>query len=107
MSFELNCMQLRELRPFLDERLRLTALPAKNKKKLLAIYYLAGKIEPDYRYSEAEIGDLLDRWTVFHDPATLRRELYNKHLINRTEDGTSYWLEAEIPSSEDFVAQHI
>lgn len=34
-----------------------------------------------------EISDLLDERSTFHDPATLRRELFNKHLLNRTEDG--------------------
>lgn len=34
---------LPDLKPFLDENLRLTAIPAKNKKKLSALYYLAGK----------------------------------------------------------------
>ena len=29
---------------------------------------------------------LLDAWTCFHDPATLRRELYNKRLLNRTAE---------------------
>lgn len=32
---------LSELRPFLDTQGRLTALPAKNKKKLAALWYLA------------------------------------------------------------------
>ena len=41
-------------------------------------------------YSEAEINTLLDEWTVFHDPATLRRELFNHFLLNRTADGRQY-----------------
>ena len=37
--------ELSGLRPFLDADGRLTALPAKHKKKLLALWYLAGKLE--------------------------------------------------------------
>ena len=48
---------LPDLKPFLDENLRLTAIPAKNKKKLSA---LAGKIEPNRDYTEPEINDILD-----------------------------------------------
>ncbi len=77
---------LGELTPFLDESGRLSAFPAKHKKKLLALWYLAGKIEGGRQYSEPEINDLLDEWTLFHDPATLRRELYNKRLVDRTTD---------------------
>ena len=51
---------LPDLKPFLDENLRLTAIPAKNKKKLSALYYLAGKIEPYRDYTEPEINDILD-----------------------------------------------
>ena len=71
---------LPDLKPFLDENLRLTAIPAKNKKKLSALYYLAGKIEPNRDYTEPEINDILDDWTCFHDPATLRRELFTRDL---------------------------
>ncbi len=93
--------------PFLDEQGRLTAIPAKNRKKLTALWYLAGKIEPEKTYTEFEINDLLDEWTTFHDPATLRRELYNKQLLERTVDGKAYWKATDIPPVEKFVALHI
>ena len=66
--------ELSQLMPFCDANGRLTALPAKHKKKLMALWYLAGKIAAGRRYTEPEINDLLDEWTRFHDPATLRRE---------------------------------
>ena len=37
--------KISELLPFLNERGQLTALPAKHKKKLMALWYLAGKLE--------------------------------------------------------------
>lgn len=51
---------LPDLKPFLDENPWLTAIPAKNKKKLSALYYLAGKIEPNRDYTEPEINDIID-----------------------------------------------
>ena len=77
----------------------MTALPAKHKKKLMALWYLAGKIEAGRQYTEPEINDLLDEWTRFHDPATLRREMYNRRLLDRCADGSAYWAE-EKPERE-------
>ena len=58
-------------------------------------------------YTESEINDVIDEWTAYHDPATLRRELYNCGLLNRTADGRKYWLAGEIPSYVDFMARHL
>lgn len=84
---------MEELQPFLDERGRLTALPVKQGKKQLAIAYLAEKFEAGKRYSEKEVNALLKEWHTFGDPATLRRELYNRYFLNREPDGSAYWLE--------------
>lgn len=96
---------LSELTPFLDADGRLTALPAKHKKKLLTLWYLAGKLGAERQYAEPEINDLMDGWTLFHDPATLRRELYNKRLLERTPDCSRYWKAKEIPALEDFLEE--
>lgn len=98
--------KISELLPFLNERGQLTALSAKHKKKLMALWYLAGKLEAGRQYTEPEINDLLDGWTTFHDPATLRRELYNKHLLSRTEDCRRYWKEATAPLAA-FLAEYL
>lgn len=93
--------------PFLDGQGRLTAFPAKNKKKLAALWYLAQKVQAERVYTESEINDLLDEWTTFHDPATLRRELYNKHLIDRTADCKSYWKEVEASPLTEFISRYL
>ena len=98
---------LRDLLPFLDESGRLISLPAKHKKKLLALWYLAGKVEAGREYSEPEVNDLLDEWTLFHDPATLRRELYNKRLLDRTTDCRRYWKVEDIPALEAFIQKYV
>ena len=99
--------ELSEIRPFLDINGRLTAIPAKYKKKLIALWYLAGKFEAGRQYSEAEINELLDEWTLFHDPATLRRELYDKKLLNRTKDCRCYWRVEKLPELEEFIERCI
>lgn len=99
--------ELSQLMPFCDANGRLTALPAKHKKKLMALWYLAGKLEAGRQYTQQEINDLLDEWTLFRDAATLRRELFNKRLLHRTADGASYWRAEDIPPLAAFMAQYI
>lgn len=98
--------ELSALRPFLDADGRLTALPAKERKKRMALWYLAGKLEDGRLYSEPEINALLDEWTLFHDPAALRREMYNKRLVDRTADGGRYWKGKSIPPLAAFMDGH-
>lgn len=98
---------LSDVKPFLDKEGRLISLPAKHKKKLMVFWYLAGKIEAGRQYTEPEINDLLDEWTIFHDPATLRRELYNKRLLNRTADCNYYWKAEKIPTLEEFIEKYV
>lgn len=98
---------LLDLAPFLDREGRLISFPAKHKKKLIALWYLAGKIKADRQYTESEINALLDEWTLFYDPATLRRELYNKRLLNRTTDCSSYRKADNIPAFEEFIKHYV
>ncbi len=74
----------------MDERGRLTALPTKRKKKLIALSYLADSIPADTVYAEMQFNELLNTLHTFRDPATLRRELYDFFLINRSRDGSEY-----------------
>ena len=98
---------LKELRPFFDSEQRLTAMPSKYRKKLLALWYLAQKLDGGRTYTEPEINDLLDAWALFDDPSTLRRALYNKMLLNRTNDCKTYWKADVIPPLTDFLARYL
>lgn len=89
------------LHNFLDERKRLTAFPAKRKMKLYALLYLAQKIEAGKDFTEREINDILLDWHAFADPATLRRELYDYHFLDRSRDGKVYRLAEKQPTSEE------
>lgn len=89
------------LRNFLDEKKRLTGFPAKRKMKIYALFYLAEKFEEGKDYTEREINDLLLSWHTFADPATLRRELYDYHFLDRSVDGRVYRLGATPPTMEE------
>ena len=89
------------LRNFLDGDKRLISFPAKRKMKVYALFYLVGKFEPGQDYTEREINDLLLSWHTFADPATLRRELYDYHFLDRSRDGKVYCLAETQPKPEE------
>ena len=88
------------LRHFLNEAGKLTAFPAKRKMKIYCLIYLAQKFEPEKDYSEQEINVSLLDWHTFADPATLRREMYDYHFLDRSRDGKVYRLSQPQPTAE-------
>ena len=84
-----------QLRGFLDSEQRLKTWPAKPNKQQLALEYLASKFEASRDYSEKEVNEILNHHHTFGDPALLRRELFMKFFLNRTDDGRRYWKEGE------------
>ncbi len=97
-------MDMKELSGFLADG-RLTQMPAKQKKRMLALTWVAKHIPAGRRYSEKEFNDLLNLLHSFHDPAWLRRELYDHGLIDRDPAGKEYWLNPEAPSLAEQPAE--
>lgn len=66
---------------------KLKEIPASRKKRFVILKWLAEKFQPDIRYPESEVNEIISR----HHPdfATLRRELIGNHLMER-ENGV-YW----------------
>lgn len=95
-----------ELKNFLDGSGKLVQFPARRKMKLEALAYLAEKFEQGREYTEKEVNELLLAWHTFHDPATLRRELYDGRFLGRAGDGTVYWKEEGRNGIPDSVKKH-
>ena len=89
------------LRNFLDANGKLTAFPAKRKMKIYCLFYLAEKFDAEKEYTERQINDLLLSWHTFADPATLRRQLYDYHFLDRSADGRLYRKGATPPTMEE------
>src|SRR5262245_7319271 len=69
------------LRNFVDERGRITALPAREAKRRLVLEYCAQRFEPGRKYDEKQVnGRLLE---VYDDHVTLRRFLVDEGLLAR------------------------
>jgi hypothetical protein len=84
-----------ELKNYLDDQERLKEWPSKRNRgrfQQLALEYLASKFEPDLYYTEKEVNALLNQHHTFGDPALLRRELFERGLVDRVRDGSAYWL---------------
>jgi hypothetical protein len=88
------------LKGFLDKNYKLKSWPSRKhrEKQLLALEYLAAKFETGREYSEKEVNEILNQNHTFGDPAMLRRELFMKRLLDRTVDGSRYWLPVKISS---------
>lgn len=90
-----------DIKNFLDEQGRLKQFPVKRRMKLAALFYLAQKLEPGKSYRERQINDLLNEWSTFGDPATLRRELYDFGFVDRAADGSVYTLADPQPEPDN------
>ncbi len=94
-----------ELRRFLDVEGKIVDWPARRKDQVLILQYLAEQFEPGRQYSEKAVNRLLDERIAKRrksgapirgvegpiDFVTLRRELFEEHLLHRTNDGARYW----------------
>ena len=87
-----------ELKNFLDDKGRLKSFPAKRKRQLYALFYLASKFEVNKHYTEKEVNDILNKWHTFEDWALLRRDLYDAGFFNRKSDCSEYRLEENQPT---------
>ncbi len=81
-----------ELRKFLNEDGQIYKYPNKLQAQEMVIGYLVEKLEKGKKYSEKEMNELLNRWHTYKDPARLRRDLVDFGYVNRTADGSEYWL---------------
>jgi hypothetical protein len=68
---------------------RLKTIPAQRKKLLAVLRHLVQAFEPDVRYSEKQVNDILARYHA--DTASLRRELVGSQLMQREGGGGDYW----------------
>jgi Uncharacterized protein conserved in bacteria len=91
-----------EIKNFLDEQGRLWSYPAKYKRQIFALFYLASKFEQGRRYTEKEVNQILKSWHTFGDWAMLRRDLFDRRFLNRKPDGSLYWLEDKQPTPASF-----
>ena len=77
------------LETFTDSEGRIIAFPAQEKKFQVLLHYVLQAFEPEKRYTEKQVNEILLRYN--EDTASLRRGLIEYHLMNREGGGGSYW----------------
>jgi len=88
MSTDWEPWEQKVLETFLEGD-RIRQLPARLKKRMVILRLLVGKLEPDRRYTHAEINAFL---SAFHpDTASIRREFIVHGLMSRDQE--AYWRE--------------
>lgn len=85
---------------------KLTQLPSKRRKKLIALCWLADRIPEELCCSERGFNIFLNTLHTFGDPATLRRELYDFFLIDRDLNCTNYRVNPDRLSAEELIAKY-
>lgn len=76
---------------YFEDRSRtvLKRIPKKEKHKLVVLRCLVERFEPERRYAEREVSELLKE--AHADYAALRRYLVDYRFLERLSDGSAYW----------------
>lgn len=72
---------------------RLKQIPARRKKRMVILRWLADHFRPAERYTEAQVNEILLRY--HDDPAYLRRLMVDEELMHRY--GGQYWRAGTMP----------
>jgi hypothetical protein len=85
---------------YFDDHGRLIRWPGKASHREPCLWVLWSRIVPRRSYREAEINAVLTENHRFGDYALLRREMFDRGMVNRTPDGREYRRIEARPSAE-------
>ncbi len=77
---------------YLDKNGLINTFPSKKKNKIIVLNYIIKSFDENKIYNEKEVNDIINNLTSFKDQSTIRRELYDNYLIDRSNDGRQYWV---------------
>jgi predicted transcriptional regulator len=86
-NLDLDAYDRKVLRDYMDAEGHLKSIPSQWKKREVILRHLLRHFEPDRRYTEREINEIIGR--IHEDYATLRRELVDSKRLAR--DHEIYW----------------
>jgi hypothetical protein len=75
---------------YFDSNGTLNQFPRKEKQKIVILREIAKRFNPESRYSEKEVNNVLK--VIYQDFVLLRRYLVEYGLLDRKSDGSKYWL---------------
>ena len=78
-----------QVEQFFEEDGSLKQIPAKQSKKIAVLKIIASSLEPNRRYSEKELNQLIARFN--DDTAAIRRHMIEFKILERNKESI-YWL---------------
>jgi len=75
---------------YFNDKGGLKSIPAREKKKLVVLSEIVKNFLPGKQYEEKELNRILKR--IYDDNAAIRRALIEYGFMDRTNDGTFYWV---------------
>jgi len=80
------------LKTYMDENGAIKLFPPKAKKKIIILSEIVKHFSKDKSYSEKEVNCFLKR--IYDDYAGIRRALIEYGFLERSDDGSHYWVKA-------------
>lgn len=78
------------LKHYVAENGSLTRFPSKEKRKLIVLNYIMNRFEPNLKYNEKQVNEILKFF--YEDYVLLRRYLIEYGFMDRVPDGSEYWV---------------
>jgi len=88
-DIDVDAYDRKVLNTYMSSDGRLLAFPVQQKKKEAILRYIVRVFEPDRRYSEKQVNEILSRFN--EDMARLRRSLVDFGFMKRQGGGGDYW----------------
>lgn len=80
---------------YYDSEKRLMQYPSKKPMRIIALIKIAEQTDPDRKYTEKEINEIIRANIAFGDIELIRREMYQYKFLGRLRDGSEYWAEPD------------
>lgn len=78
------------LKSYMDENGAIKTYPTKEKRKIIVLEAITKNFVKDRKYTEKEVNKILKR--IYEDYTTLRRALIEYGFLDRTKNGSCYWV---------------
>lgn len=89
-----------QARRFFDAEGRMVSWPAKTQVQYLCLWPIWARFPKGEEMTERQASDLINRWHRFGDAAILRRTMWERKLILRSEDARGYVRVEQAPPPE-------
>jgi hypothetical protein len=89
-----------QARRYFDAQGRMTSWPAKTNLQYLCLWVIWAHFPKGVVMSERQASALINQWHLFGDAAIIRRTMWERKMISRTEDGRNYCRVEQAPEPE-------